>query len=302
MKIGGVKLWPMLAVLWLGGSRPEGDSPTSGSLVIMSAESLAPVAEKQIEEFQRLYEKTSITMKLASSRETVLQFLRGDVQTIFLDRQLSADEKQIARENAISIDSFRIAIEGVAVIVHPQNPVQNLSIAQVGAIYRGEIQNWHAVGGNSRPILPIALSRNTGTAEFMLARAVHDTSFSLSTYICASSRKLLEAIAQRDNSIGFVSSAWLSDSTSSIAAIADKIKVLKLAKDTTANCVALYQAAVYRGDYPLCRPLYLLSRDRRLGVAVGFIAFVTSAAGQKVILNAGLVPATMPVKLVKFRS
>jgi phosphate transport system substrate-binding protein len=147
----------------------------------------------------------------------------------------------------------------------------------------------------------MALSRNTGTAEFILERAVHDTAFSRSTYVCVSSSSLLREVAQSENAVGFVSSAWLSESAASTEGVADKIKVLKLAKDATMSHVALYQAAVYRGDYPLSRPLYLISRDRRLGVAVGLISFVTSAAGQKLMLNAGLVPATMPVKLVKFR-
>ncbi len=301
MKPGVLKWWPVLAFWWLACQRPEGDSPTSGSLAIMSADCLAPIAQNQIAEFQRLYEKTTITMQVASSRETVMQFLRGEMKTIFLDRQLHEEEKQIARAYDIPVDSFCIATEGVALVVHPGNPVAALNLAQIGAIYRGEIRDWHEVGGLHQPILPVALSRNTGTAELMLARAVHDTAFSRSTYVCPSSAKMLETIAQRKNGLGFVSSAWLSDSVASLGAKDAKIKVLKVAKDTTTNYVALYQASVHRGDYPLSRRLYLYSRDRSLGVAVGLISFVTSAAGQKLILNAGLVPATMPVKLVKFR-
>lgn len=301
MKAVVPKWWPLLSLLVLACQRPEGESPTSGSVTIASADCLAPVAQKQIDEFQRLYEKTDITLRVASSRETAIQFLRGEVQTVFLDRQLSEEEKQIVRTHEIPVDSFRIASEGVAVVVHPANPVAALNLAQIGAIYRGEIKDWLEVGGRRQAILPVALSRNTGTAEFMLERTVHDTAFSRSTYVCASSSKLLETIAQRENGIGFVSSAWLRDSTAFPGATQGKIKVLKLAMDTTANYVALYQAAVFRGEYPLRRPLYLFSRDRRVGVAAGLISFVTSAAGQKLLLNAGLVPATMPVKLVNLR-
>ena len=290
------------AALWLSCARPEGDSPTSGRLTVTAAECLAPLAQKQVEEFQRLYEKMNITVRVASSRETVMQFLRGEVGTIFLDRQLNPEERRLAREYDFPVDSFRIAREGVAIVAHANNPVQALNIAQIGGIYRGEIQNWHAVGGARQPILPVALSRNTGTAEFMLARAVQDTVFEPHTYICASSRKLLETIAQHENGLGFVSSTWLDSCAAAREVLAGKIKVLKLAPDTTANYVALCQAAVYRGDYPLCRTIYLFSRDRRLGPAAGLIAFVTSAIGQKLMLNAGLVPVTMPVKLVKFRN
>lgn len=297
-----LKLWPVLALCALACRRPEGDTPTSGRLAVMSADCIAPVAQKQIEEFQRLYEKAAITMQVASSRETVAQFLRGEVRAIFLDRQLHPEEKQIARARDIAIDSFCIAHEGVAVIVHPENPVAALNLAQIGAIYRGEIRNWREAGGPHRPILPVALSRNSGTAEFVLAQAVRDTVFAPRTYVCASSAQLLATIAQRREALGFISSAWLNDSTVSRGAHAGKVKVLKLAQDSTSNPVALYQAAVHRGDYPLRRSLYVFTRDRRLDVAVGLTAFVTSAAGQKLMLNAGLVPATMPVKLVKFRS
>jgi phosphate transport system substrate-binding protein len=301
MKAVVLKWWPLLTLLVLACQRPEGDTPTSGSLTISSADCLAPVAQKQIDEFQRLYEDTDITMMVASSRETAIQFLRGEVQTIFLDRQFSKEEAEIVRAHQIPVDTFRIASEGVAVVVHPANPVAALNLAQIGAIYRGEIKDWLEVGGRRQAILPVALSRNTGTAEFMLERTVHDTAFSRSTYVCASSLKLLETIAQRENGIGFVSSAWLRDSTAFPGATPGKIKALKLATDTTTSYVALFQASVFRGDYPLRRPLYLFSRDRRVGVAAGLITFVTSAAGQKLLLNAGLVPVTMPVKSVELR-
>jgi len=256
----------------------------------------------QAREFERLYEKTRITVSVASAREVVGEFLRGEVQTIFLDRPLAGDEWQLARTYKIPIDTFRIAAEGIAVIVNAKNPVTALNLAQVGAIYRGAIQSWQEVGGKPLAILPVALSRNSGTADFMLAHAIQDTAFGPASYICASSAKLLQMVAERENSIGFLSSAWLSDSVATWRELEKKLRTLRLAPAATTAFVGLYQASVYHGDYPLHRPLYLFSRDRRLGVAVGLISFVTSAAGQKLILNAGLVPATMPIKLVKFRS
>jgi len=297
MKFPARGLWLGVVVLFLGCQQAEIESPTSGYITIASSESIAPIIRKEAEEFQRLYQKAKITTTVSSSREVIMQLLRGDVKTVFIPRGLNEEEKKVAEEYNIRVDTYRLALDAVAIIVHPENPVGQLNLEEVGAIYRGKITNWREVKGRAMPILPVALSRNTATSELVLKKAVKDTVFTRSTYVCPSSAQMLETVAQRQDAIGFVGLAWLSDRGSS----PQKVKVLEIADEGTSTFVAPYQAAIYRGDYPLQRSLYALTSERGLGLAAGFISFVTSAQGQKVVLDSGLVPVTMPVKLVKFR-
>lgn len=285
-----------LALLALISCQPEGDTPTSGTLAVVASESIAPMLRSEVEEFQRIYEKTNIALATASTREAIGKLLNAEVKTIFTPRLLNEEEKRLAAHYEIKVDTFRIALDGIAVVVNKKNALAQLSLTQLGKIYRGEQRDWQEAG----KILALALSRNTATAELFLEKVVRDTVFTSAAYVCSTSTQLLALVAAREEAIGFVGMAWLSDYLGANDSTLRRIKTLALAENDGAEHVALHQSTVYREEYPLRRTLYCLTTDRSLGVAIGLISFITSAQGQKRVLNAGLVPATMPVKLVKF--
>lgn len=253
----------------------------------------------EVEEFQRIYEKTNIALTTASTREAIGKLLNAEVKTIFTPRLLNEEERQIAARYEIKVDTFRIALDGVAVVVNKKNALAQLSLTQLGEIYRGARREWQSAGNASRTILPLALSRNTATAELFLKKVVRDTVFTRAAYVCSTSTQLLALVAEREEAIGFVGMSWLSDYLRVNDSTLSRIKTLALAESASTEHVTLHQSTIYRGEYPLRRTLYCLTTDRSLGVAIGLISFITSAQGQKRVLNAGLVPATMPVKLVK---
>lgn len=296
--------WTMLA-LWafaFSGCQPEGDTPTRGQITVTACESIAPMIRKEVDEFQRLYPNAQITLQVANTRAALAQLLRGEVKTVFVPRLLNDEEQHIATSYEIKVDTFRIALEGIALIVPRNNPLERVTLPQLEAVYRGEIRDWRELGGADLKILPLATSRNTATAESFLREVVHDTVFSHPTYVCSTSAQVLATVAQREDAIGFVGMSWLSDYLQPHDSTWSRVKTLALAARAGGKYIALHQGAVYQNEYPLRRSLYVLSTDRRLGVAIGLISFITSAQGQKLVLNAGLVPITMPVKLVKFRS
>jgi len=299
MQSATLKLLMMLAVT-LAACQPEGDTPTSGQIAVVSCETIAPIVRKEVDEFQRIYEKTNVRMTVASTREAIAQLLRGEVKTIFVPRYLNEEEQALAARAELKVDSFRIALEGLALVVSRKNPLNGLTLPQLGAIYRGETRNWREMGGAQLQVLPLALSRNTAAAEMFLRAVVHDTVFARSAYVCSTSTQLLATVAQREDALGFVGMSWLSDYLLPADSARNKIKVLTLADSAGAEYQLLHQSTIYRNEYPLRRALYILSTDRSLGVAIGLISFSTSAQGQKLVLNAGLVPVTMPIKLVKF--
>lgn len=288
------KKFALLALL-LASCRPEGDSPTSGHIAVVASESIAPMLRSEVQEFERIYEKTRIDFRAASSRAAIAKLLAGEVKTIFTPRLLNAEERAIASRLDLKVDTFRIALDGIAVIVHKRNPLSQISLPQLAAVYRGE-----ALVKPKAQLFSLALSRNTATAEFFLQKVLHDSVFARATYVCSTSTQLLALVAQREDAIGFVGMSWLSDYLQPHDSAHGPVKVLALAESDTTAAVLLHQSTIYRNEYPLRRTLYCLTTDRSLGVAIGLISFITSASGQKRVLNAGLVPVTMPIKLVKF--
>lgn len=282
-------------VLLFASCQPEGDSPTSGHIAVVASESIAPMLRSEVQEFERIYEKTRIDFSVASSRAAIAKLLTGEVKTIFTPRLLNEEERAIASRLALKVDTFRIALDGIAVIVHKKNPLTQISLPRLAALYRGE-----AWGKHETQPLPLALSRNTATAELFLQKVLHDSVFARAAYVCSTSTQLLTLVAHREDAIGFVGMSWLSDYLQPRDSALAQVKVLALAESDTTIAVPLHQSTIYRNEYPLRRTLYCLTTDRSLGVAIGLISFSTSAQGQKRVLNAGLVPVTMPIKLVKF--
>lgn len=290
------------ALLLAGGCWGPGESPTAGALAIAVEESIAPVVYAEVDEFHRLYPKAAIQTTVGSTREAIGRLLRGEAKCACVSRWMDEEERRVAAEYKIQVDSLGFAFDGIAVLVHQLNPVTGLRLDQIGAIYRGEIRNWAALGGPDLEVVPMALSRNTAEAELLLREAVRDTAFAGGVFGCESSPDMLRAVADRPGGIGFAGLAWLSDQLPGGGEVRARVRALDIAAGEDGRFEPPIQSSIYRERYPLGRRLYVLNADRRLGgLASGLIAFIASAPGQKIVLNAGLVPATMPVRLVKFQ-
>ena len=281
----------LLAGLAVGGcGKPKNtESPTSGTLSLVSAESVAPVVQKEIAEFMRLYTKAAITCDSTTSREALVKFVNGETKMVVLSRNLEPEEKKSLDAAKFSYSSFALAKIGIAVVVNVENRVERLNLAQLRDIYTGGITRWEEVGGTGGKITPISLSRNSGTAEVFLGTLGIDAGLSPDLRVVPASRDLTSAISGDPSAIGFVGMNWLSR----------EVKTVAVARDSSADFIDIHQASVYQGAYPLVETAYALTTAGAYGLASGLISFMTSAPGQKIFLNSGLVPVTMPVKLIQ---
>ena len=271
------------------GGAKETESPTSGTLSLICAESLAPIVDKEVAEFTRLYTKAAVTCDSATSQEALVKFVNGQTKLIVLSRPLTAAEKKSLDGAKFSYNSYALAKIGIAVVVNTENPVGKLNLSQIRDIYTGKITDWREVGGLGGKITPISLSRNSGTAQVFLDALGIDSGFSPDLKVVAASRDLASAINADPLAIGFVGMNWLSD----------KVKAVAVAGDSAGEFTKIHQASVYQGAYPLVETAYALTTEGAYGLASGLVSFMTSAPGQKIFLDSGLVPVTMPVKLIQ---
>jgi ABC-type phosphate transport system substrate-binding protein len=280
----------LLGLLAGGCSKPkETESPTSGTLHMVSAETVAPVVGREIAEFMRLYTKAVITCDTMTSREALVKFVNGETKMVVLSRDLNPDEKKSLDAAKFSYSSYALTKIGIAVVVNRENTVEKLTLGQLRGIYTGKITSWEEVGGTGGKITPISLSRNSGTAEVFLGALGIETGLSGDLRVVAASRDLEAAISADPAAIGFVGMNWLTG----------KVKAVPLAKEGSSDFIDIHQASVYQGSYPLVETAYALSTAGTYALASGLVAFMTSAAGQKIFLDSGLVPVTMPVKLIQ---
>lgn len=280
------------AVLTVVGCQEKHQTTTKGSIRVLVGESVFPLAQKEVTEFMRLYENASIEISPTTSREAIIQLLTGKVATIIVSRELNEEEKRVVEKYKVPVHSWSFAMDAVAIIVNKKNEVSRMTFGQARDVFSGRTQNWKKLGGASQEIEPFVLSRNSGTSEFFLNTVVHDTLFAETAKRCTTSAQLVDIVSIRSNAIGLIGLSWLNDN----------VKAMEVAVNDSSTFAAPYQSSIYQGEYPLRRRVQIMSTDTGYaGLAHGFVTFVTSAQGQKIVRDAGLVPVTMPVKIVRFQ-
>ena len=179
-------------------------------------------------------------------------------------------------EKAEGLKETVVAIDGIAVIINPNNTVANLTLEQIAGIYKGEITNWKDVGGSDGEIVLIGREENSGTRDGF--ESITDTEDACKyRQELTSNGAVLTAVAENANAIGYIS----------LSSVKDTVKAISV------NGVAPSEATIKDGSYPVQRPFVLVTKE---GVALNetaqeFFDFVISAEAREIISAAGVVPA-----------
>ena len=177
------------------------------------------------------------------------------------------------RDTETGVDAITFAIDGLAVIVHPDNPVQNLTIEQLYGIYSGEITNWSEVGGDDLPISPIGRESGSGSRGVFddvvgVDEPMHDQELT-------SGGAVITAVATNPAAIGYAS----------LSAVGNTVQII------TVNGIMITDATLIDGSYPVARPFIMMTQSgAEISPATqAFIDFVMSEDATEIIENAGVV-------------
>lgn len=303
-----------------GCAQPAAESPTRGRLSIAVAESHAPLVGRTAGLFGSLYSDASVTVYATSTREAFIALLADSVRLVVVDRPPNAEEEAALGAAKLELERVVIAEDALALVVHQANGLQSISMEEAGQLLAGRIRDWRDLpaAGLVGPVELVTTGRNSGSWD-LLARFFPVGGVPAPSRIAPTQKAVLQHVAQNPEALGVVSvAAWrepapetetAADSTGEpgwangvgTSSAAGEVRPLALvAPDSLGRSAAraLHQANIHRGAYPLHYPVAVYFNKRSL-LAAGFSAFLASAPAQKRILDAGLVPATMPVRLVE---
>ena len=301
MKLQGlVALVALFLLLGCGGKEPGSTQLTRGNLVIQCDESIYPVLQLETAEFQTQYPDSRITMRPADARAAISDFAQDSVRVIITARALNKEERDALATAKILFEEYRVAYSAVAVIANRENRLDTLRVSQLDSILTGEITKWPGRLG----MIDLAIAgRNSSVNEVVRTTVMQGKEFTLAATPIDSSLERMDYVRSHRGAIGLVGVNWLRGVDQDFTVIA--LGTPGVRPDSTESPGKYYapvQAYVYKGYYPVTTPIYIYSREIDRNIALGFISFVTSGPGQKVFLNNGLVPATMPVRLVQLTS
>ena len=156
------------------------------------------------------------------------------------------------------------------------------------------------VKGKSAPVEIVFDSPNSGIVKYLKDSVLHINQLPPNCFAVTTSEAVIDYVTKKDNAIGLIGASWISDSNDSTANVFLKaVRVAGISTDSTGEYYQPYQAYIAQGTYKLTRNIMIISREPRSGLGSGFMSFVASDKGQRVVLKAGLVPVTMPIRIIE---
>lgn len=248
------------------------------------SDTLVNLALAWAEAYMELNPQVRISVTGGGSGTGIAAMINGTVQIANASREMKDEELAAARANGIEPIEFTVARDAIAVIVHPDNPVERLTLQQISDIYTGKTTNWREVGGEDRPIVLLSRESNSGTYVYFLENVVRqgeksDLLFSPDTLLMPSSEGISTEIRQNRNAIGYDGLGYVTPDQ----------KMLAVASKEGGPYVLPSIASVNDGSYPISRPLYMYTAGEPQGSVKIFLDWVLTD-GQKSVAQLGFVP------------
>lgn len=290
----------LIFLLLLGCQESNVDRVTSGTITVAIDRSISQAIEPVLEKFQTLYPNAHVNILHTSSREAVLMLGQKKVQIAFIAREILPEEDQAFKNTSDLLRKYKIAVHGFAVNTHGSQPLRTVTLSSLRKIFHGEISNWSELGGSNASII-VAMTGPNSAAYIALQEMQLFTSLACK-YILLESNNSLDSLQQKNKNVITIKPLLWQQSDTAFSRPVEILTPIK--EDTTGKeyAISLHLANIYRERYPLRSFVYALTLNENVDLSTGIVSFIISGPGQKQLLNNGLVPATMPVRIVQFGS
>lgn len=283
------------------------DTISSGVISISVDESFAPIIDQEIAAFENIYTQAAIIPLYHSEVEALNLLIQDSVRMAIATRDLTDGERAALEQKKLFAKSEKIATDAIALIINRENPDSLLTTAQLKQILSGEITSWKQINPRSRlgDISFVFDNPNSGTLRYLRDTLSAGRALSDKLFAQKDNRDVIDYVTQTPGALGVVGFSWVYDASDTTRLSFDpKIRVMGVtdqAEPHSYNANKPYQYYLATGEYPLARDVYAITTDSHNGLATGFTTFLASFRGQRIILRAGLLPATQSLRLVNVR-
>ncbi|HPT02621.1 MAG TPA: substrate-binding domain-containing protein [Bacteroidales bacterium] len=310
MKTNRLKLYPLIIIGFVFcfgacrnpmGKQPIKEAPTQGNIRISVDESFKLLFDTELYTFQSLYENAKITPAYKSEKTVFDDFMNDSVRTVVLTHDLTKEEKDYLLSQNIVVRTTKVAHDALALIVNPANPDTLLLESQFAGILKGSITTWKQLNPKSpdNTINVVFDNNKSCNVRYFRERFSLTGNFPANCFAVNSNEEVVNYVKNNRSALGIISVNWISDLNDSTSKnFLKSVRVVEVGNESTSYCKP-YQGYIAEGSYPFCRDVYMISRESFAGLGTGFISFVAGDQGQRIILKSGLVPATMPLRLIQ---
>lgn len=311
-----------LAALTLA-SCNKGKTPSSsvgGLCKVICDESFKNILDDEIEVFEYTYKDANVLSRYMDEASALDSLLNEKVNVIITYRDLTPNQKSILKGQGRAFRSRRIAVDGIALIVNNDNDIDFISMNDIKDILTGKSTTWGQVYPTklkNEPIKVIFDQNRSGVLHYMKDKFNNGQDLPIEFFAQGSSQAVFDAVQKTRNAIGIIGVSWITADMKSTATtieerynelqngssrqetnFTDKIKVLGVRNEDSLKDLKPYQAYLFDGSYPLTREIFAIDASPLGTHDHDFFVFLTGSIGQKIILQTGISPAAVPVRVV----
>ncbi|MCB9574713.1 MAG: TonB family protein [Kofleriaceae bacterium] len=235
-----------------------------------------------------------VTVEALGSATAFVGLLDGTADLGAASRPVKPAELDDAARLGVRFDELVLGYDGLALVVHPDNPIAALTIDEASRLFRGEITRWSELGGPDRPVHLLSRPGYSGTHDFFVDKVVRRGDGHDPATIDAGAREiehsdaLVAAVAADPDAIGYVGLGWVDAGVRAVA----------ISPGAGAAAIAPSAATVRDGRYPIYRALLIYSAGAPRGAVADFLRFALSPAGQELVAASGFVPGDTPAEVL----
>ena len=266
-------------------STQQGKNVNAG-MQIKGSDTIVNLVQVWAEKFSQIHDGTNVGVTGGGTGTGFAALLNNTCDIAMASRQVEENEINLAKKQNITYKEFIVGLDGLAVLVNKNNPINDITIDQLRDIFMAKITNWKEIGGEDRPIVLLSRESNSGTHMFFKETVIRlndinsKDEFSPKALLMPSSQAIVDEIYQNPNAIGYAGIGFMNDQTKAISVAAQNS--IEYFYPTIEN--------VMYGRYPISRPLYLYTNGEPEGIVKEFIDYALSEEGQKVVVETAFVP------------
>ncbi|HQP30363.1 MAG TPA: phosphate ABC transporter substrate-binding protein [Deltaproteobacteria bacterium] len=242
-------------------------------ITIKGSTTVLPIAQAAAEVFMDKNPAVSISVQGGGSGVGITSLIEKTCDIADSSRRIKDEEIAKAKAVGVVANEIPIAMDGIAMIVHPTNTIANLTRQQIKDIYTGKVSDWSELGMRRGRIVVLSRDTSSGTYEAFAELALHKEKVRPDALINASNQAIASTVATTPGAIGYIGHGYLT----------------KKVKDITVDGVKSTRENILSGKYPLSRSLYMYTNGKPKGDIKAFIDFVLGKEGKQIIEGEGFV-------------
>ncbi len=251
----------------------------AGNITIKGSDTMVQLGQRWAEEYMKAHKDVTIQVAGGGSGTGIAALINGATDICEASRDMKPQEYKNAEAKGIKPYRVAVALDGIAVFVHENNPVKELSLEQLKAIYTGSITNWKEVGGPSHSIVLYGRENNSGTYAYFKEHVLKNEDYHEATQTLPGTAAVVNAVAKDKYGIGYGGLAW-----------GKGVKFVAIRNDDKSAAILPSINTVTDGSYPIARDLYWFFNGTPTGQLKDLLNWALSPDGQKIAESSDYIP------------